>query len=260
MSRMKVLTVVIFCTIIGASIGLAQGLYLTANAGYGFGAGTQNFGQSETVRGVNDATREGVYGSLGEGFKFGASAGYMFNKNLGAELGFSYWFGKSIEIEDKLPGWMDLVKLAGSGFVAIPSIVVSADMNMINPYARLGLVIGFLKVKEDRRIEETTTYEYRWEETGNLAFGYAGALGIVVPVGGMVGFFAEIALHSVTYSPSQIEITKLTENGVDRLSTQQNRVTKYKESFTLPTTENTLMAVRRPFGSIGMAIGVKIDL
>ncbi len=266
MSRANILIVAVVCLMLGADIGLAQGVYVTANAGYGFGAGTQYFGNNSTATGFPGAysiTQEGVYGSLGKGFKFGASAGYMLSRNLGGELGFSYWLGQKTELTSKSASSSDAQQMSGSGFVAIPSIVVSADMKPINPYARIGLVLGVMKVTIDRRIQDATTYEYRWEETGNLALGYAGALGIGVPAGGGVGFFAEVALHSVTYSPSQIEITKLTVNGVNQLPTQQHLVTEYKESISTGSgtpVQYSSIAVRRPISSIGLVVGVRINL
>jgi hypothetical protein len=259
MSRMKVLTVVIFCTILGASIGLAQGLYLTANAGYSLGAGTQTLGTNYSSI-VTPASNEGVYGSFGEGFKFGASAGYMFSKNLGAELGLWYWLGNTFEMQNKQTTFSMTSKLSGSGFVAIPSIVLSANMETINPYARLGLVFGILKRDSETKYQSASqTVEYAEEETGNLAFGYAGALGFLVPAGSTVGFFIEADIHSVTYSPDQIKYTKYTVDGVDRLSSVDPKVYKYKESY--PSGQGTVwMAVRRPFSSVGMVVGVRINL
>ena len=258
MPRTIILTVVILCLIFGANIGLAQGVYVTANAGYGLGAGTQgldvNTGFTQTT-----TSYEGVYGSLGEGSKFGASAGYMFSKNLGTELGFSYWLGKTFEGTQKQTNRTQSNKWSGSGFVAVPSIVVSANMKTINPYARFGLVFGILKVKEEIRIETSQITEATQEETGGLAFGYAGALGIVVPAGGTVDIFVEVGLQAFTFSPSQLELTKYTVNGVDRLPTVTDKVVKYEDSFNTGT-PMVQLGVRRPFSSIGLVVGARISL
>jgi hypothetical protein len=259
MFRVNVFIDTILCLILGSNIGLAQGLYLTANAGYGLGAGTQYLGQNSTATGMTNSV-EGVFGSFGEGFKFGASAGYMFNKNLGTELSLSYWLGKTFEFTSKYPTASSTYKWSGSGFVGVPSIVLSANMETINPYARLGLVLGIVKVKHDKKAEETgLIVQYTQEETGNLAFGYVGALGIVVPAGGIVDFFTEVALHSVTFSPSQNEVTKYTVNGVDRLASLTPRVFEYKDSYNTRETYTTV-GVRRPFSSIGIVVGARINL
>jgi hypothetical protein len=258
MSRTTVLIVAILGLILGASIGLAQGVYLTANAGYGFGAGTQYISVNGDYT-QTPTTYEGVYGSYGEGFKFGSSAGYMFSRNLGAELGFAYWLGNTFEIQAKFTNGLVTDKLSGSGFVAVPSIVLSANMETINPYARIGLVLGILKVDfEEKDQRSGQTQDINREDTGNLAFGYAGALGVLVPAGSTVGFFVEADIHSVTYSPSQAEYTKYTVNGVDQLPSLQRKVHEYKESFT--SSDPVYTAVRRPFSSIGIVVGARISL
>ncbi len=258
MSRTNVLLVAILCCILGANVGLTQGLYVTASAGYGFGAGTQVLGNNTTIT-QTSAIFEGVYGSYGEGFKFGTSAGYMFNKNLGAELGLAYWLGNTLEMQTKTPGVSVTAKSSGSGFVGVPSIVLAVPMGGVSPYARLGLVLGIMTAKQETRIEEPSVTEYTIEETGHLAFGYAGAFGILIPAGGIMDFFAEATLHSVNYSPAQRELSKYTFNGVDRLPTIDDKVIDYRDSFDSGETSASL-AVRRPFGSIGMTVGVRINL
>ena len=258
MSRTTVLLVAIFCLILGPSTGLAQGLYVTANVGYGLSAGTQRIGYNLDNKGTTPSY-EGIYGSYGEGFKFGASAAYMFNKNIGAELGVAYWLGNTFETENKSATSSLKDKYSGSGFVGVPSIVLAVPMGGVSPYARLGLVLGIMTVKQETIWEETSVNEVIREETGHLAFGYAGAFGISIPAGGIMDFFAEATLHSVNYSPAQQELTKYTVNGVDRLPTIEDKVIDYKDSFDTGET-NTSLAVRRPFSSIGVGVGVRINL
>ncbi len=261
MSRTNGVATIILCLTFGASIGLAQGVYITGNAGYGLGAGTQALGSSQTSSPGGASSFEGVYGSFGEGFKFGTSAGYMFNKNLGVELGLSYWLGKTFEETLKSSGIVQTRKLSGSGFVAVPSIVFSANMETVSPYARFGLMVGILRrTKEEYRYEQGSLVgESTWEATGKLAIGYAGALGVVVPAGGSVDFFAEVALHSLTYSPGQLEITRYVINGVDQKASLTETQYTYEESYDI-STPDVQLAVRRPFSSIGFAVGARINL
>ncbi len=243
----------------GVTVGMAQGLYVTANTGYGFGAGSQYFG------GNYDFTKtpipiEGVYGSYGEGFKFGVSAGYMFSKNLGAELGFAYWLGKTLEMQGTFTTGVGVRKQSGSGFVALPSIVVSANTEPVSPYARVGLVLGILRVKNGYESHSASnSQDIMQEETGNLAFGYAGAIGLLVPAGRIVGFFVEASIHTVTYSPDQSEYTKYIDGGVDQLPRIEPKVYKFKESFN-NIEEGVYIAARRPFSSVGFVVGVRINL
>lgn len=259
MSRTSLFSTEILCVIFAATVGSAQGLFFTAGAGYGLGAGTQTIGGNLSSTGT-EAFYEGVYGSFGEGFKFGASAGYMFNRNIGAELGFSYWLGRTLEFTIRSTGSTTTFQVSGSGFVAVPSIVIASGMETINPYARFGVVVGILSTKEEARsVQSGQNAEYTQEESGSLAFGYAGAVGIVVPSGGAVDFFAEVSLYSVTYSPHQEEVTRLTVNGADQLGSLTQRVIEFKESLTSgdPLAQ---LAVRRPFSAIGFAVGARINL
>jgi hypothetical protein len=263
MARTGVITAAVLCIALAANIGLAQGFYVTANAAYGLPAATQSLGYNSSVSTNGTINQDGVYESYGRGVKFGASAGYMFTENIGAELGVSYWLGRRAEIGTSWPGGTDNTSLQGAGFIIVPSVVVSASKSAITPYARLGLVLGILGVKEDRLIRTDATTDLSWEMTGNLAIGYAGALGINVPAGGKVSFFAEVAVHSLSYSPGQIEQTRSVFNGVDQLTTDQDLVTHYQEHLTLTPggpDQHSAMATRLPFSSIGFAVGARIDL
>jgi hypothetical protein len=84
-------------------------------------------------------------------------------------------------------------------------------------------------------------------------------VGILVPASPKVDFFAEAVLHSVTYSPGKYEITKYNINGVDQLASLTHKEVDYKESFS-SSEQYVTIAVRRPFSSIGMAVGVRINL
>ena len=259
MPRKYFLFVAVLLFLFGATVGMGQGLYVTANAGYSFGAGTQDFDASYDFTNPS-AGGDAVHGSYGEGFKFGVSAGYMFSGNLGAELGFAYWRGNLIESQRKFASDVGTTKKCGSGFVALPSIVVSANTEPVSPYARIGLVLGILKVKNGYEVQSAShPQDIMQEETGNLAIGYAGAVGLLVPAGSTVGFFVEASIHTVTYSPDQSEYTKFLDNGVDLLPSRPHKVYKFRESFNFDQ-DDVYMAARRPFSSIGVVVGVKINL
>ncbi len=259
MSRTGVLMAVILCLIFGSNIGLTQGLYVTASAGYGLTAGTQVIDVNYNNTG-STGTYDVVSGSFGEGFKFGASAGYMFNQNLGIELGLSYWLGKSFDGSIHSSLFNVDESRRGLGFVATPSIVLSATMKPITPYARMGVVLGIMKIRAEYRYEGPGPTDVEtFEENGGFAFGYAGALGMVVPTGWVVDFFAEASFQAFTFSPSQSEVTAYTVNGINQLESLPNKVKDFKDNFA-DGESNALPAVRRPFSSIGMVVGARINL
>ncbi len=252
-------TIALFCLILAASVAGAQGFYVAVNGAYGLGAGTQLINENVISTGTT-STYEGVFGSLGEGAKFGVSGGYMFTNHFAAELGVSYWLGKKMESTYTGPTSVASEDISGAGFLAVPSLVFLSNLKPVNPYGKFGLIVGFLKSKQEasgRDAGEIT--EYTVEETGGLAIGFAGALGVIVPTGGAVDFFAEVGLHSLTYSPSKAELTKYTINGQSVLSNVAHPSYDFKDSYT-STTQNVSMAVRRPFSSIGFSAGVRIVL
>jgi hypothetical protein len=185
----------------------------------------------------------------------------MFTKQLGAELGLSYWLGKSFDVTSTSSTSSTTDKWSGKGLIVMPSVVVSAGLERVNPYARLGLVFGFMKVMDEYSSGSTSggTTERTYEETGGLAFGYAGSVGLVMPAGSALDLFAEFGLNSVTYSPSQRELTKYTSNNVNLLPTVITKKTDYQDDYT-SLDQNINRAVRRPFSSIGIAIGARINL
>jgi hypothetical protein len=82
----------------------AQGAYVTINTGYGFGAASSNIkdftnntvtttSNSKDGSSTTTTTNEQIKVSLGKGINFGGAVGYMFNKNVGVELGISYLIG-----------------------------------------------------------------------------------------------------------------------------------------------------------------------
>ena len=95
---------VIIAVLIGATT-FAQGLYINAGAGYGFPAApyqmAENYSSnSNTTGNTSDYEIVKGSGSFGKGLQAGAIIGYMFNPNVGAELGISYLFGGKIESKD----------------------------------------------------------------------------------------------------------------------------------------------------------------
>lgn len=239
----------------------AQEGYVALSGGYGLSAGSQQLESKSS--GTN---REGVYGSFGKGIKFGITGGYMFSQHVGGEIAFSYIIGSSFEggSTNTAGTSSSTVKRSGSGFMIVPGIVVSGAGGSASPYAKAGVIIGILKVKNEMSSTSTqgqtrSQSEGTLEETGGVALGFAGGVGIVFNPASPLSFFAEVALVSVAYSPSQIELTKATQDGRDILSQVTEIKADFKESYST-TERNVQLAVREPFGSVGINVGVRLNL
>ncbi len=254
-----VLGVVSSVGILSLNKSLAQGTgYVTASIGYGLSAGSQQLASKS-----NGTSREGVYGSFGQGLKFGLTGGYMFSQNVGGELGFLYLIGNSFEGGSTGTNSSSTDKHSGSGFMIAPAIIISGTGSVM-PYAKAGIVLGFLKVTTESSSSFTqgqtrSQSEGTGEETGGVAIGYTGGVGVVFGGGGQLSFFAEVALVNMAYSPSQGELTKATIDGRDVLSPIPNKTKVYKDSYNT-TEQNVLAGVREPFGSVGVNVGVRVNL
>jgi len=251
----------------------AQGLYINFNSGYGFKAGAEyidyyNFQNS--VRGTTSITYEQVFVSLGQGVNFDGSLGFMLNKNIGMELGLSYLFGtKNKAKKEYNDGYTDY-SLSSDMLRIIPSLVISSDANGLNPYAKLGLVVGkgsILYEYIDNDDGDITTLKQKLY--GGTALGIKSAIGLSFSLQDNLSLFSEVQMINMSYSPLKGTIIEATENGQDQLPEMSVRD---KEIVFLDTyTWNLLefppdtqpreeLKQRFPFGSVGLNFGLRLSL
>ena len=75
---------------------MKKGAYVGVNVGYNAGAGNANVDFLDVMNSSNTTTideSENIKFSFGKGINAGISFGYMFNENIGAELGVQYLIG-----------------------------------------------------------------------------------------------------------------------------------------------------------------------
>jgi hypothetical protein len=241
----KTLVVLVALALLSLSSAFSQKGFVNAGFAFGFGAGTQQITQKVTA-----TTTEGVYGSFGEGFRFGASGGVMFNKNLGAEFGFTYLVGKTFEGSGQNN---TIIKNSSSGFLLGPTFILATGMEKINPYAKLGIVLGFLKAKFENNSQNS---EFLVENTGGLSLGLVASLGVAFELSHMFSVFGEFTVLSLTQNPSQAEIVKSTANG--QAQPNQGKKFDFKDTFDQNAAANTVLSVRNPFSSAGISVGARI--
>jgi len=253
MSRSFVFSAVVLCLALPAGSGVAQKMYFTAHAGYGFGSGTQMITTNMT-----GSTFGGEYGSYGEGFRAGASGQYMFNDNIGAELDVSYWAGKTFDGSGAFTQLSSSSR--GSGLAFTPAIVISSGLPVVTPYAKAGIVLGVLKVtNEEKYTEFFNTWEISTDEKGGLAVGYTGSIGVLFSVGSTVDLFVEATAQSVTYTPSKMDYVRYVVNGESRLEQLPHKTLDYEDSLPI-NSDSAALAPREPFSSIGLTLGVRIGI
>ncbi len=251
---------------------MKKGAYVGVNVGYNAAAGAanvENF-QNTTQTGVTTSETENIKLSLGKGLNAGINVGYMFNENIGIELGAQYLIGSKTTATDKsLNGDVSTLEMSSKMIQLKPSLVIATTMKNVTPYAKLGLLLGTGKVTSDFEDKSGTfTTTQTTELKKGLAIGFNAAIGVNFPMSKNLTFSAEINSVNLQYSPKKGTVTEYTVNGADKLSTlsvsqkETEFVKKETRNFTSPTVTTSprqQAAIALPFGSIGINLGVKYN-
>lgn len=297
---------------------LAQRMYVSAEAGYGLGIASGPMGYDEnytntitvidswngvTTSRVQQNTSSIIHKSIkgscsyGKGFQTGATFGYMFTENIGAELGVSYLFGapysiRYTNINQRIDKYIDLtnnannttasasssgiqdVRFSGNMLRLIPAIRITAGNGKIKPFMRIGLVIGLGgKIKSVSKITLTNTtgitetLDMVLKRSGGVSLGVACGLGADIKLSEKFGIFAEAGVITQTWAPKKAVLTKANIDGVDQFPTMTTyeRESEYYDSYTqtYPSSDTSIphqeSKVRHPFSSIGINVGVRFS-
>lgn len=221
-------------------------MYVRGGIGYGLSLGSEQIGTS-TNSAVVVRQYEGVYGSFGKGFNFVAAFGATVNSNLKAELGLSYITGGSFEENDVNSSGSLTTTYSGSMLSFSPGVVVSTAFSKVEPYARINAIIAFPSLV----IEETGYDNDKFELTGNIAFGFDSAFGVLLPLQDRIMVYGELVFSNISWGPAEEKYTNMPSGDIETY--------KFEESWN-ENEQNTTTTPRYPFGSIGLNIGVLINL
>jgi hypothetical protein len=246
--RLAVLTTMLVASV---ATGAGQQVHIGVHGGYSFPASSSLF-----MTRVDGGRVQGIYGSLGEGARFGGSVGIMFTDHFGVEVGTTYLAGTTLETSTGVFGGnVSTLKYTGSGFQLFPCLILSVEAWGLRPYTRVGGVLGLLSVEE---LYVVRNDRVKIKYSGGMSVGLSAAAGIEFKTSGRFQLFVEALLISQAFGPTQAEITEYTINGVNLLSTIPNRKVKLEESFLLADAENTSLRPRVQFGSVGLLGGIRI--
>jgi len=247
---------------------LAQGAYVNVNAGYGIGMATQNLEIFDFYNTKTDGTietLEQVNVSLGKGLNFGGAFGYMFTKNIGVELGVSYLLGGKSTAALQFPFGRAEFSLSANMLRFTPSIVISSGLDgIVNPYAKLGLIVGTGSVLYEYEYRDVDVDIEKWKLNGGIAFGLNAGLGAQFKLSDKMSFYSELNMVSMSYAPTKGEFIESSYNGTDQLSglTTREKEMEFVDEFTYdysnrpPDSEpSKSLKQNLPFGSVGLSIG-----
>ena len=278
---MKKISTTILLIAISIGITQAQGLYLGVNGGYGFSAGKSSYQTSSETDGLSGSTitYTSKHYSLGKGINTGMYVGYMFTKNIGAEVAASYLMGYKFDMNSTVNDQINQSTstndetIKGSMIRVIPALKIMIGEKKFHPYVKAGLVIGMgNKLIDDVNLTGTgvppnSTSESIQEFKGGISIGFHGAAGINFMFTDRIGIFAEASGICQNWAPKKSTLTKSTSNGVDQLPTMTTyqKETDYVNSYTTtsgnvdesqPQKSNKFYL---PFSSIGFNIGLHIS-
>ncbi len=290
---MKKTTLTTALCILGLGISVSsfgQGLYVGLGGGYGFAAaksGINGFNDLNVTNSTNQTlttysfnqTAKNVKYSFGSGVPIGLYGGYMFTKNIGAELGIGYLIGSKTTLTNDqtqtAPGSSSTDNttetLKGHMMRLTPSLRIQVGEDKIKPYMTAGIIIGMATGITDETSETKTgtgqpssTSDNIWTYSGGMSIGFHGAVGATYMISDQLGIFGELTGNYMNWSPNKKVLTTATLNGTDELGKMNtiDKETDYKSSYTttsgpVSTGSPTLSSlVNAPFSSFGFTIGV----
>jgi hypothetical protein len=253
----------------------AQNLYFTINGGYALESNKTNLvGESLLYNGTQTSTTtsnfELVSFSLGKGVNFGGTIGYMFHKNIGAELGVNYLIsGETTSRYSSYTGNYLNRAYNAKMILLKPTLIISSGFEKINPYAKFGLLLnsGYATQQFDDKSGGNTS-EQTTKMNGGIGIGFTASAGISYGITNKIAIIGELNYNGLTYSPKKGLVTASKENGVDNLATLTTREKEIEYTNTFsndggssdPNKPSKLPLQNLPFSSLGLNIGLRYNL
>lgn len=265
----KLLTLTIILSLVSFKM-FGQGSYFKLDVGYGLSM-AGDYGLKKQI--YTDDLEDFEYNkmSYGAGLNFGGTFGYMFNQNMGLEMGVSYLIGakqSSEYIYSRFGQTTYNFEAIGKMLRLMPSIIITPDYKVLNPYVRFGMVIGmgsllYGTIENDEGDEYVNKYNY----SGGLSLGHVSSLGATYKTSEKAGIFFELNAVNMSFSPTKGELIESSENGRSDLHeyTTREKEIKYVTSYNSLDDKKSASEPSQsprfslPFGSINLNIGFKYN-
>ena len=279
----KMLFLIFVINLLSAPLLFAQGAYLNINSGYATSMSSQNLSgfENSTFEFYSNSysmKSEQINFSFGKGLNFGADFGYMFNKNFGLELDFSYLIGgNSIATRtEKGTNYTNIYNhsLSSKMLRINPSLVINSGFEKINPYAKFGLILGsgYVILSSNQEISGFSGQQSNSESiklSGGIAIGLTSGIGALYKINDKLSFFGELNMINLSYGPTKGIKTDFRIDGVDMLPslTTRQKETEYLDSFTETSSNSNpqdsepskKLKQKLPFGSFGLNLGLRVN-
>lgn len=257
--------------------GEKTGFYIGVSGGYNLPMktkGEQFFSALEEHRNT-DGSRDykSLPFSLGQGANFGIDLGYMFTTNIGAELGVDYFMGSKVNVykytNASNTDYLENQEVSAKMIQLRPTIVFKAGSGKVNPYAKLGLIVGvgskITSEYSETEPDSNYSYHYDMEFSGGTSLGFHGALGLEYALNNKVSLFGEVVGNGLNYSPNKGKVTKWENQSTNFIATADVDEKEYEYVDEFNSADNASNKPRKslkfstPFSSVGLNIGAKFN-
>lgn len=264
----------------------AQKFYARAGAGFAIPVAGQNLSQNgwpysgtmTYVAGQNDESQLASFESRKISFNTGIQAhigiGYMFNKNVGVDLGLIAGLSHSKhELAAQFPEGpyaykQSFTRYANMPLIVTPSIVLQSEGKTVKVYTRAGLALP-AKARITHEIGQTRsvmplnltaeTLNITEELSTSPAIGLSGAIGVKYLLSDRIYVTLEVSAISLSVNAKRSELTNYLENGeyVDLSQIPDRyRYTNYSSSYE----PGSVPTYSIPFSNASFNVGIAMDL
>lgn len=208
--------------LLGAGAVSAQNLYVGLQAGYGIATPSEVVGTVSEFNSTGQTTTN-VYGTYGGGTNIGLNVGYMFGEHVGAELGFNYFLGSTVESTNTtVPTGKVTVNSKSTQFRLAPSLIVTTGGD-VALYGKGGLVlpVGGSTVTEYRDSGTNPLVgrvEQDFESKGAMSIGFQGAIGVNYNLSDKLSLFGEVGSVNLRIKGASRTVTAYSVDGTDQLA------------------------------------------
>ena len=247
-----------------------KGLFFSLNGGYNLGTSKEIGWDVNVIETSTNAYKvENVSLSLGKGINVGGAIGYMFNKNIGAELGVNYLIGgKTTSKSTYFDGDSTEENFFSKMLQIKPTLIISAGMGKINPYAKFGLLIGKGSINNEASgVSSGERFVGKYKLDGGIAIGFHAGIGLLCSLNSKMALFGELNMINMSYAPTKGKLTEYNVGGENQLIdadvnfTDVEYVDSINSNDVIPSSSpRKQLKKSSPFGSFGLNVGLRYSL
>ncbi|MBK0403606.1 outer membrane beta-barrel protein [Adhaeribacter sp. BT258] len=273
-SFLKLACVTTFFFSFAAISSEAQNKYIKLSGSYhlGLDSNPANAGSGNINSGGSTTRNERVGINYGKGAVYNVALGYMFNGNIGVEMGLGYLKGRKLTTESRYyyPEYYitetNNYETYSRMTLLQPAVVLTTGSGKLKPYAKLGMLLAFGTIYEKQYDAlYDLSREISAEYSGGYGFGFQSAAGLTLQANENIDFFMEFTMHNLSYAPEKWMITGAKENGADMMYKYEREVSFSDEFFQdynakgEPTKITEAHRIHLPMSTVGLGFGMKVN-